>query len=483
MIKLALLITALVVCGTRADLPVHCLKRNIVGRWTFDLGPPVREDIKSGRSCGHPIPDTKLGSFRSIEVPFEGERTLEVNLESNDIARKDSLRGTWTMIYDEGFEVRLRNWRFVAFNKYFVRKGDIVVSVCFETLTGWWTNDETGERGCWRGRRAIPSIEELERSIFIQHKRDSRDRPTDKDYIVAPDNRGIDQRVTEALNRIRPDSAQLDDGFWLGKPAIDPIWLRAAKRIRPYIPKINPSSFPRQFDTKWAVGPAANQGGCGSCYAISTMAMLSARLRIKYNDTVRLSHQRVLDCNMYAQSCRGGWSYLVSKFGKEFDLVPEECHPTRSRDDGSCADTCDVRSLPRRYRVDDYYYVGGAYGQGNELAMMEELMKNGPIVVTFEPPVDFEEYQAGTILRDKAVEDPRKAPLLGEWQAVGHSVLCVGWGERAGFKYWIILNTWGTGFGDQGYFLVRRGKNDFGIESMPEAAIPYIIGPDGRRLR
>eukprot|EP01017_Pseudomicrothorax_dubius_P028201 TRINITY_DN3336_c0_g3_i1.p1 TRINITY_DN3336_c0_g3~~TRINITY_DN3336_c0_g3_i1.p1 ORF type:complete len:128 (+),score=18.84 TRINITY_DN3336_c0_g3_i1:60-443(+) len=74
MIKLALLITALVVCGTRADLPVHCLKRNIVGRWTFDLGPPVREDIKSGRSCGHPIPDTKLGSFRSIEVPFGGER-------------------------------------------------------------------------------------------------------------------------------------------------------------------------------------------------------------------------------------------------------------------------------------------------------------------------------------------------------------------------------------------------------------------------
>lgn len=53
------------------------------------------------------------------------------------------------------------------------------------------------------------------------------------------------------------------------------------------------------------------------------------------------------------------------------------------------------------------------------------------------------------------------------WMNLNHSVVIVGWGvdEKTGAKYWIVRNSYGRKWGMQGDFLVRRGANDFGIES------------------
>merc|ERR1740130_807141 len=64
-----------------------------------------------------------------------------------------------------------------------------------------------------------------------------------------------------------------------------------------------------------------------------------------------------------------------------------------------------------------------------------------------------------------------------EWEKVDHSVLLVGWGEdsQTGEKFWIIQNTWGETWGENGFFRMKRGKDEFGIESICEAADPYYI--------
>merc|ERR1711957_66911 len=64
-----------------------------------------------------------------------------------------------------------------------------------------------------------------------------------------------------------------------------------------------------------------------------------------------------------------------------------------------------------------------------------------------------------------------------EWEKVDHSVLLVGWGEdsQTGEKFWIIQNTWGETWGENGFFRMKRGKDEFGIESICEAADPYFI--------
>ena len=58
---------------------------------------------------------------------------------------------------------------------------------------------------------------------------------------------------------------------------------------------------------------------------------------------------------------------------------------------------------------------------------------------------------------------------------VDHSVLLYGWGEIEGVKFWLIQNSWGDFWGEEGRFRIIRGENSLGIESLGEGAVPRII--------
>ena len=89
-------------------------------------------------------------------------------------------------------------------------------------------------------------------------------------------------------------------------------------------------------------------------------------------------------------------------------------------------------------------YIGGAYGKCNEKLMMEEIHKNGPIVVSFEPEMDFMYYGGGIYNSVDANDWVKAGEQLPSWEKVDHSVLCVGWGEsEEEGKYWLIQNSWG----------------------------------------
>jgi len=70
----------------------------------------------------------------------------------------------------------------------------------------------------------------------------------------------------------------------------------------------------------------------------------------------------------------------------------------------------------------------------------------------------------GLTMRDRSVD----------WEKVTHSVLLVGWGIEDGKKYWKCLNSWGDSWGEKGFFRILRGNDEDSIESMAEAAVPYI---------
>ena len=70
-------------------------------------------------------------------------------------------RGTWTMIYDEGFEVVIAGLRFFAFNKYVPKSPESLtkdaiedyISICDETLVGWFHKQDGTHWGCYHGKK------------------------------------------------------------------------------------------------------------------------------------------------------------------------------------------------------------------------------------------------------------------------------------------------------------------------------------------
>merc|ERR1711939_1289979 len=56
--------------------------------------------------------------------------------------------------------------------------------------------------------------------------------------------------------------------------------------------------------------------------------------------------------------------------------------------------------------------------------------------------------------------------------AGGHAVKLVGWGEENGQKYWKVANSWNPYWGEKGYFRIRRGNNEGGIEDQIVASSP-----------
>merc|ERR1711861_51904 len=108
------------------------------------------------------------------------------------------------------------------------------------------------------------------------------------------------------------------------------------------------------------------------------------------------------------------------------------------------------------------------------LEMMESLYNQGPVVGSFEPN-GLMSYGGG-IYSDWAKKSGPPSGVNGvhPWEKVDHSVLVVGWGEQNGVKYWICKNSWGPHWGESGYFKMRRGMDDLGMESMSHASIPVI---------
>lgn len=100
--------------------------------------------------------------------------------------------------------------------------------------------------------------------------------------------------------------------------------------------------------------------------------------------------------------------------------------------------------------------------------MKLELILGGPLAVAFEVYDDFMHYGGG-IYHHTGLQDK-----FNPFQLTNHAVLLVGYGtdSTTGEKYWLVKNSWGEGWGEKGYFRIRRGTNECAIESIAVSASP-----------
>ena len=119
-----------------ADLPVHCLRHQVAGQWTFYVGPPAA----TPQACGHHTPgevrDVVFKDGFTDVVGVLQTAPLEVLLESPDLASVNSSEtggtevGWWTMVYDQGFEVRIGGRAFFAFASVLPSPSSLASSPC-----------------------------------------------------------------------------------------------------------------------------------------------------------------------------------------------------------------------------------------------------------------------------------------------------------------------------------------------------------------
>jgi cathepsin B len=323
--------------------------------------------------------------------------------------------------------------------------------------------------------------------------------------------RGLPVGASKSLCGVKPESAeQLRAGVASGKYG--------------KLPKhdVEAVEVPESFDAAehWpecakVISDIRDQSACGCCWAFGAAEAASDRLCIatKGKITVPLSAQETCFCGS-DDGCGGGmlgdaWEYIQQEgvatggqyhgtgpFGKGLcsDFSLPHCHhhgpqgkdpfPGEGKpgcpvvgegDSPACPTKCDAgaKAPYDSFKTQRYTFKG----EVNQVdpdpdAIAREIMTNGPVEAAFDVMSDFENYVSGIY------------HTTSEQQMGGHAIKLVGWGVENGVKYWKVQNSWNPYWGEKGYFRIKRGTDECGIEDQVVANSGAWSGPgiDGEIL-
>jgi len=202
----------------------------------------------------------------------------------------------------------------------------------------------------------------------------------------------------------------------------------------------------RNVDGQDYVTPIRDQGGCGSCVAFGSTATVEAMFRIQRQNpglAIDLSEASLFFCigPSSGASCGGGWYMSPAMDGYKNVGVPDEsCFPYTDHQQ-ACMQCSDWQGRATR--------TTGWHTIGNVADMKAWISTRGPLATCFTVYSDFFAYKSG-------VYQHVWGSAVG-----GHCVSVIGYNDDGG--YWICKNSWGTGFGEGGFFCIAYG--DSGIDS------------------
>jgi cathepsin B len=212
--------------------------------------------------------------------------------------------------------------------------------------------------------------------------------------------------------------------------------------------QVNVGDIPDSFDARDKFSSCQfsimNQASCGSCWAFGAAETLSTNLCVLGMNNEALSPQDLVSCDKTNHACHGGtlpaaWDYIQAN-----GLVSDSSDPYTSGD-GSCNNTC-VPSCPSR---DSPKKCPVQYSNLNsDQEIQAAVMFAGAVEVGFFVMADFLNYKGG-------IFHSTSKQTLG-----GHAVKIVGWGREGTQFYWIVQNSWGPAWGEDGFFRIDNWKED-----------------------
>lgn len=229
---------------------------------------------------------------------------------------------------------------------------------------------------------------------------------------------------------------------------------------------------------------------CGSCWAQGSTSALADRFNILLKDhnptPIDLNAQVMINCEA-GGDCNGGDPSGVYQYAFDKGIPDSSCeqYVAKNLNKDTCGpmDICkDCRGPPpapgddgqencwavdyKKYFVSSYYSISGAD------QMKAELTKYGPISCGIMATDPFEHYTGGIYSE------------VQSWPMINHEIAVVGWGfdEASQTEYWIGRNSWGTYWGEMGFFRMEMHKNNLAIETDCSAGIPTFVKPSREAL-
>ncbi len=206
------------------------------------------------------------------------------------------------------------------------------------------------------------------------------------------------------------------------------------------------TSYPSSLDWRnkdgnnW-ISPIKDQIGCGSCWAFAGVGVLESKAKIDLNNSgysIDLSEQDGISCNTEGYSCSGGWASSVFNLTKNTGIVKESCF-SYTATNNSCSNKCSGWQN-QVLKINDYKAISAS-----PASIKHAINDHGPVTVYMGVYEDFYYYKNE----------------IYKWTYGGfegyHEILIVGFNDSG--SYWICKNSWGTGWGENGYFRISYDEN------------------------
>jgi len=207
--------------------------------------------------------------------------------------------------------------------------------------------------------------------------------------------------------------------------------------------------------TKGAVTPVKDQGRCGSCWAFSSTGALEGAWQLATGKLVSISEQQFVDCAKYSvgnMGCSGGRQTAAFTYAEKHAMVTEDSYKYEAKSGTfkHCNADKGTTAIP------DGGVTGYKLVDHSEDALKQAIAQQ-PVSVAIEADqMVFQHYKSGVLDGSSCGAQ------------LDHAVLAVGYGKTMmGQTYWIVKNSWGTKWGEDGYVRIIRGKDECGILNGP----------------